>query len=516
MQADYTVKIDWNDDGDYADARDDVTSRVLDQRTPVTVRFGRDQARTMAPMAVGEAALELNNSSRDYSPENAASPLAGQVLPGRSVTVDATLSGVSYSIFVGQLDDFDVLPERDRRSVTLTCLDALARLKDVNVSTPLYAGVRSGEAIGLLLDAVGWPADLRDLDPGASVLPWWWADTTDAWAALNEIVDSEGPAALATVDAAGRVVFRDRHHRLLDTASKTVQATWRSGGVEPTFSAPLTYEHGWKEIVNSVSFDVPVRALSGQLAVVWSTQGQTSVADGQTVQVAARSSDPFAAAVAPVEDVDYQLLSGTVEITLSRTSGVSAIVSVKAVGGPATLANLQLRAYPLQTVTTVQVAAEEPVSIGRYGRRSAPSTRSPVWASVYDAEAIADLILGQRAERLPTLTVTFRGGNAARLTQQLSRDLSDRVHVVDTNTGLDDDFFVEQISHTITQGGAEHVTTFGLEKAPDTGGNLFTFNVAGKGFNDGVFAMVGRDDPAAIFTFDAGSGHRFDEGLFAY
>jgi hypothetical protein len=142
-------------------------------------------------------------------------------------------------------------------------------------------------------------------------------------------------------------------------------------------------------------------------------------------------------------------------------------------------------------------------------------SRLPVWANVYDALAILQLIIGKRAERLPTISVTMRGAaNSVRLNQCLTRNLSDRVHVVEGQTGLDADCFIEQISHAIGQGGAEHVTTFGLEKIPAVVTNVFTFDVAGQGFDQGLFAQVGQDNPATMFRFDTG-GQGFDQGLFA-
>jgi hypothetical protein len=44
MAASYKLFVDWRDNG-FADAVDDVTARTLDQRSPVTVKYGRNQAR---------------------------------------------------------------------------------------------------------------------------------------------------------------------------------------------------------------------------------------------------------------------------------------------------------------------------------------------------------------------------------------------------------------------------------------------------------------------------------------
>lgn len=512
MAATYRLLIDWRDNG-FADTGDDVTSRTLDERTTVTVRYGRDQARQLSPTSPGELAFELNNISRDYSPENTSSPLAGFVTPGRSVRLEATAAGTPATLYTGYLDDFDIKPEINDRSVPATCIDALGRLRGVSVTTPLYQGIRTGDAVGYLLDAVGWPAAARDLDVGASYLPYWWLDGADAFDALMELADSEGPAALITVSPDGAIVFRDRHHRLTRPESLTAQATWRSSGTEPVISSPVTYDHGWKEIVNSVSVQVPLRQIDPDFSVVWSTGAQVVVQAGTTLDVTAHSSNPFLSAVQPAAGTDYQLLSGSVSISLSATSGQSVTLSLTSAGG-AVLDGLQLRALQVQS-TNIVVTVEDQQSIDRYGRKSMESGRLPVWCNQYDAQAILELIVAKRSERLPTITVTMRGaGNASRLAECLGRNLSDRVHVTEALTGLDADCFIEQIAHAVRQGGLEHVTTFGLEKIPPVVTNPITFDVAGKGFNDGVFAGGGLDDPDTMFRFDV-AGVGFNQGVFA-
>lgn len=474
----YKTYVDWNAGGNFTDAADDVTSRTLDGRAAVTMRYGRDQERSLSPIAPGEGSLILDNLDRALSPENTSSPLNGQVVPGRQVqvtAVDATLGTVV--LLRAQFDDFTVVPGVGNKHVAITLIDALGALRGQKVSTGLYQGLRTGEALHVLLDAVGWPSTARDIDPGATVMPNWWVDSDDVYDAIMDLVASEGPPALVTVDTTNRIAFRSRHHRLQNAASVTSQATWRSGAPEPSISDPTDYNHGWKEIINSVVFQVPLRSSTGARTVVWSSPGLISVASGETVTIAAQASDPFVNAVTPVRTTaltnegnpngDYTVITGTVSLTLSRTSGLSTVISITATaGGPAVLSDLQLRAVSVTVANTVQVQIEAGSSVTRYGRRSLPDGQTPTWAGLNDAQAIANIILSARSERLPTISVGMVAGNRLRLTEQLTRDLSDRVHVVEAHTGLNADCYIEQISHSITQGGTEHRTVFGLEKAP--------------------------------------------------
>ena len=193
-------------------------------------------------------------------------------------------------------------------------------------------------------------------------------------------------------------MFRDRHHRLTNTESLTSQATF-SNVAEPAFSAPLVYDQGWRDIVNSVTLSVDERAPSGVLEEVWASDKSYGIGDGETLVLRAELSDPVIGAVTPVGGIDYQLRSGTVTATLSRTTGASVTIFLKATGGPAVVEALRLRAYPVAVRSTRQVFADDSESIRKYGRKS--YTQDAPWVNVHDAEAIAEVILAHRAERLP-------------------------------------------------------------------------------------------------------------------
>lgn len=512
MAAAYKLLIDWKSNG-FADTTiDDVTARTLDARTVVTAKYGRDQARQFSPPSPGTMNFEIDNRSRDYSPENASSAINGYVLPGRHVQLQATVGVTTTTLYDGYLDDFDIRPGLNDRSVPVSCLDALGRLKGVTITTGLYQGLRTGTAIGLVLDAAGWSAGARDLDVGGTFMPYWWLDNADAYQALLDLVWSEGSPALLSVDSAGRIVFRDRHHRLTRAASLTAQATWRSSGTEPVLSDPITYNHGWSEIVNSVSVDVPLRQIGADLTAVWSSQGLLTVVAGVPLQITAAANSPFLGALVPVQDTDYTLMSGTLSFGLSQTSGASTTITLTSAGG-AVISGLQLRAYPVDS-TSVKVTVQDPTSIAKYGPKTIDTGQLPVWANQYDAAAILTLLVAKRAERLPTLQVTMRGGgNPARLTECLTRILSDRVHLTESLTGLDSDCYIEQIAHAVDQGGLQHITTFGVEKIPPVVTNPFTFDLAGAGFDQGLFAGGGLDNPTTMFRFDT-AGVGFDQGVW--
>lgn len=470
MPISYDIAVDWARDASFTTSGDNVTNRII-SGTPVTVRCGRDQARALSPATPGESAFELYNDSRDYSPGNASSPLYPNVLPKRPVRIQMTLSPTTYTVHRGKFDEY--APQRGAySSVSVTALDGMADFGRTKLSTPLYQGLRTGAAIALVLDAAGWPAGSRDLDTGATVMPWWWEEGTAADEALTKLLDSEGPPALLYVDpATGNVVFRDRHHRLIRTASDVSQATLRDSGTDTAtavrFSLPMEYSQGWKDVVNSVTFPVDERRPQSALSEVWTTEDVFSLGVSEVRTFIVQAADPFLGAVVPVLDTDYTILAGGLaSVTLSRTSGLATTITLTATAAGATVQGLMMRAYSVPVVRTTQVTRTDSASIAAYDL--AAHGGDVPWAGIYDAAAIAELILIHRAQPLHQIGVRLRNGNDFISGQQLTRALSDRVTVSDTGTPVAGDFYVERIEHSIRGQKAAPIveTVLGCEQVP--------------------------------------------------
>lgn len=659
---DWGVFIDWYGDGDFETDGDDVTGRTL-ARTEMSMQYGRDQARESSPMAAGRISFELDNRSKDYSPDNQDSPLYGQVLPARPLMIQATMgdqylnlnpffetnvdnwtaagsatvawssavlypgatgsmkitpngvasacgagselvtvtggaaytasawmnspggydnahvlinwytsgdvfistsTGLQYTLdagvwtefgerfiaptnaakaavwvwqagtpaasdvwyswgvklapasavntlFRGFTDEFTVQPEISDRSVAITGLDSVAKLQGVKATTQLYSGVRTGTAIGLVLDAIGWPTNLRDLDPGATVVRWWWVQDTDAFEAIQDLVTSEGPPAMLHADDQGRIVFRDRHHRLFNTASTTPQATFYSStdDGEPAFSE-FSYDHGWREVINSVSIKVDEIDPADQQQV-WQNEGIVTIGTSQTLTLQLNLDAPV---IEP--SLEFDIINGSCSGSITIDSGQTITIALTAGAGGATITNLEVVGQPVTTSRSYTVLLEDADSISKYGKRSQDYTIP--WAGYNDALAVGQLILDASSTRRPIVTVKMISGTwfaSERLTQQLSRDLSDRVHVRELDqTCVDHDFHIEQIQHTASEGGLMLATEFGLERALEQAVNVFRFNDSTYGFDNGVFASVALADPAKLFRFDT-TGQGFNDGVFA-
>lgn len=521
---------------DYAQvylAGEEITGMSPGVVSEISIQYGRDQARSLQPMGPGTVSFSVDNVSRDLSPENTSSPLANVLGPGRDLLVEAHYNNRCYVLFSGSLDDFTVDSSTGKWLASFSGIDAMARFKGRPISTPMYPALRTGAAVHAVLDALGWTGG-RDIDPGGSTIRWWWAESDDAHQVLQDILSVEGPNALLHVGPSGEVVFRDRHHRLLRASSTTSQATFTNAvAVSPVVEhdPPFLVDSGWRDMINHVEVPITDREPTMEPVEIWRNDVAFSAAVGSSVQFTITTDEPFynlqpatqgTPASLVAEDPELSLTAwrpdvirtgGPVTVTYSRTSGQSTLVTVTA-SSLAAVSSIRLRAHKVETGNGGQkVIREDAASVTamRGVRNYAPSIP---WVGSHDAEAIADLVLGQRATRLPTITFDVVNGNADQLMQILSRDISDRITAIDSESGVNGDFFIESIKHSITDDGNTHRVTFACEKVrtPPTG--LFYFDVAGAGFNDGKFAPTGMDSSANLFVFDQ-VGHGFNDGLFA-
>lgn len=523
----YTAAFDWSRSGGFDGANEDMTGKV----TPddIIIEVGRNVSTAASSIPATTLDLELDDSTLILAPERPTSPLFGKVEPGVPFIFNLTVSGATTTLYSGVLADLDY--DSTRWKMTAHITDSWGAPSQHKLSTPVYTGQRTGDLIGVVLDAIGWPADKRSIDSGATVVSYWWEEGTDGATAIQKLVDSEGPPAIAYVQG-GVFYFRDRFHRITNSASLTSQALFTRiypegtgpGGDIKVATDSINYNHGTANIVNTAVFSVDVRQPANPSAV-WSLNSPLSVPAGQTVLISVQGSDPFINALTPVATTevddegtpngDYLLAYGSIaSMTLSRTSGQSALLTIVGGGTDALLSNLQVRANPLTVAQTVQVSAADVSSQKNKDIRTWPGDLP--WCNPYDAKAIADRIVSTYANARPVITFTIDGViSTAYLQQFASRAVSDRITIRDDILGLNGDYMIEKTVRVVRQlgAGSSLLTIVAEPVAPIGSSNPFTFDVSGQGFDQGTFAADGLDDPASLFRFDT-AGHGFDQGLF--
>jgi hypothetical protein len=160
----------------------------------------------------GQLSLRIVDQTGAFNPQNPSSPYAGLLNPMRKVQITATYSGVTYPIFSGFITGYSTTTPKDVGEVvytTITAVDAFRLAQNAQISTVTDSGAQlSGTRINKILDQIGWPASMRDIDAGQTTMQ---ADPGTPRTALEamQVVEISEYGSLY-VDASGSFVFQDR------------------------------------------------------------------------------------------------------------------------------------------------------------------------------------------------------------------------------------------------------------------------------------------------------------------
>jgi hypothetical protein len=181
----------------------DITDRL------VTAQIRRGKSQALDRIDAGVLAVTVDNSDREFDPLYENGPYFGQLVPRRSVRVSSN----NYPVFVGFIDDFDIQYEPGVQSVVrIDASDALSVLTNSGLEEFTPDSELSGARINAVLDRpeVDWPAELRDIDAGNSVmLDTDVAEGTGTLQYLQLVSNSEFGTLFLSKD--GKISFRERN-----------------------------------------------------------------------------------------------------------------------------------------------------------------------------------------------------------------------------------------------------------------------------------------------------------------
>jgi len=161
----------------------------------------------------GTLTLRIIDENGDFNPLNPGSPYYSLLTPMKKVQITATYSGITYPIFSGFITSYVNTQPSDATELaftTITAVDAfrLGNLAQISTVTGATAGDLSGTRINQILDQIGWPSTMRDVDAGLTTMQADPATFRTALQAMQTVTDSEYGALY--VDATGSFVFQDR------------------------------------------------------------------------------------------------------------------------------------------------------------------------------------------------------------------------------------------------------------------------------------------------------------------
>lgn len=527
---------------------DDVSCDILATRQVPTIKYGRDDARDLDAVSSGTLSLSLNNATskvtpavaKRYTPGNTSSDLDGLITPNRQICITAEFQGNTHLLFNGYTEDFIVNASLNDQSVEVSCVDSIARLSDIEVSTELYPSIRTGDAVKALISEAGlyqsfranvafgssWAEINYAVDSGATLLSWW-TYSGDVKTALDDLLTQEGPPSIYTIGASNEIVFKDRLHRMRPEYSDITEIELVGCDTPGSYTVQEDSlpNYGFTDVINSIEGSYQSRSVGDEYVDVWTypqdvVWGADSVTTGddadyrhftgtveegyydaqdlvegtlQYVQNVGADETDLISGVSP-EDHDYVLLSGSVAqvddtdrpFKRSGTKVSFYFQHTGTVGTPSKMGDVKLRARQIES-EEVNFVKEDATSIDTHGLKKTLEFDVET-SSGPDAEAVADIILADRANRRPTITAVLKNIDADHMAAILNLDISDPVHVNVAQWYIDDHFTVESIEHEPGELGEDHVVTLYLEQVPPT--SITSPFIIGSSLIDGTDQIV--------------------------
>ena len=509
--ASYVVECAWDGSTVYTGTGSTLSSRVLSMEWD----RGRDKGSQYIGRSIaGSLTLRLDNRSGDYNSFNSASPLYGNILPGRKVRVRATAVGaevVNYTLWTGFLERITPSIEVGGwQEVTLEAIGPLGRISGHEIATALAEVVLSGAALSSALNEAGWSTTELFRDLGLSTLQYWYANNDDALEAIRQIEETE--LGFIGEGKNGFITFEARNHRSLDgsgtsTDHLTSQATFGDSATALLRYTNLTQSDPWADIANVVrlkvlalstgltditlfnkdrarSFNPLIEAgTTFSITAVYPNPSSTAgaIGVGNWITLATSLTEQSSGGDYAAHLVSYDAaalnaagtndtMTAALTVTLTKKVGYMDIALANGSAQDVYLTTLRCRGTPLNEVDIPSYFREDTVSQGIYGKHSWPGGKqwlavdsvSP--ANIYSTR-YAQFILGVFSKPIPVITMSISANtDSNHMTQAFTRDISDFITVnantVRTQLGFTDEGCFIEREHHVVKNMTEHWVTW--------------------------------------------------------
>jgi len=491
----YTFSVDWSNDGDYGDTGEDVSARIL---AASWFRGRDDESQLTGRSVAGACDILLNNASGDYSRFNTSSPLTGNLLPGRSIQIQAGSGDFPYEfplvfddniVWTGKLLRLEtIVDQQPGQYARLIGIGSLGTINERILRLAMQTSIGTGALWDLILDELGWAAGDRSTDTGQTTIARYPAKEVRGLTALRQVELTEGGFGWEAKN--GNINFSGRHARLAGDALMS-QATFSdASGAALSYSA-IQEADPLPGLFNI--FAVPVQRYTvGSLATLWtlseSGANSPSIKPGETKTFWARYPNPASATNADsvdawttvVENTDYEANTQSGGGGTDRSASLSLVLTKFATAMKIAVTNdhatdtvfitlLQARGTPVTKDDPVTMQSEDATSKTAYGERTWPSPPEFI-PDTDEAQNWCGFNLAIYKNPIPKLPMTVMANrDTAHRAQVLTRDISDRITVVANNganlghSGID--CFIEWEKHEVSRGAKQHTVTWGLSGA---------------------------------------------------
>ena len=192
----------------------DSTAIVVDVSDQINyIQTSRGRNPLVDQFQTGLLTLRIVDQNGDFNPTNPLGPYYELLTPMKKVQISATYGATTYSLFSGFITSYVNTQPKDATEVAYTTIQAvdafrLAQNAQISTVSGTSAGQLSGARINNILDAISWPATMRDIDAGLTTMQADPGTARTSLDAMQTVATSEYGALYVNTD--GEFVFQDR------------------------------------------------------------------------------------------------------------------------------------------------------------------------------------------------------------------------------------------------------------------------------------------------------------------
>lgn len=497
----FTVAVDLNDDGDWADASENISAYFL--AGDWTLGF----AGLFAPVCADSVAtLILDNGDKRFSPESG-SVFSANWKKGRKIRIQSTdpADATVRTHFVGWIAHIDPDPfVSGPTRCTVHCVSMFGKAQDADSHVPIQESKTADQVIAAVIENstlyppglpvrwlvgiagrgeldtttyLGATTDYLVAETGKTTFTYIgdkWGDGVSVLRALRDTCGRE--FGRLYLDRSGLLQFINRHHLIIDTVTDDTFVDVMKG---------FPYRHG-ATLYNRVIVKARTRKVSATPEILGRIDSATRIDVGSSVTVTFNYTDLTGGgaklagrnAIAPVQNTDYKANSAADGSGTDYTSSVTAIITAEkstqcqvqftssATVPVYILIGHTLRGIAIRDYGTAEVVRNDETSQSTHGQVY-PYTYAYETDNVADAEAIADHLLAifkTPVGEAPSMTIDALS-TAGQLTSALARTIFDRIVVTESQTGVSaKPYYITGEKHHYVA-GKEYNVTWSLEPA---------------------------------------------------
>jgi hypothetical protein len=228
--------------------------------------WGRGRNSFFDNFSAGSASVVFDNRERELDPLNTASPLYGELYPGRQFSIFVTQGVSTATVFSGYVDswEYDYSLEGDA-TVTVRVIDAFSYLQNVIISSISAPEELSGARVRRVLANVGWPVSKQNVENGYSTLAAETISEVSVLEYLSKVAQSE--FGQFYINRLGTLTFKARNPV---SVFSDVRVTNVLGDVNST-SSDVMFDYSFDRMFNDVTLTndaIPATATASDSASI--------------------------------------------------------------------------------------------------------------------------------------------------------------------------------------------------------------------------------------------------------